>query len=110
MLFYFSSLGIALNKGVPKNRSFWSLGHFRAFAGEKNQGVIGLLIDYGKFDWSQSHSMRWPSDYNSGEIIRVRLSQRRGRNFGRIHEVTFSRGVLSDWSSRKIFFRRRAVP
>ena len=26
-----SSLGIALNKGIPKNRSFWSLGHFRAF-------------------------------------------------------------------------------
>ena len=24
--------GIALNKGIPKNRSFWSLGHFRAFA------------------------------------------------------------------------------
>ena len=25
------SLGIALNKDIPKNRSFWSLGHFRAF-------------------------------------------------------------------------------
>ena len=30
--FSISSLGIALNKGVPKNRSFWSLGHFWAFA------------------------------------------------------------------------------
>ena len=40
LLFYISSLGISLNKGIPKNRSFWSLGHFWAFCQRKENKSV----------------------------------------------------------------------